>query len=204
MTPCFVTISRPLASTGKCSVRAASVDRTCPGAPGPRPYVEKAELHLIQTLLSSIVSLRPGQSLQSSVSCACQHTLVVQPAADIGDVALANAQGIRVGMHGVVPGHEVVRVLDRRAEDEAGIGQRFKLDRLLAFLEHDDFARRYLLRRCHDALMRRDPGDVVSLGRPKAPPLSALEAHIEVSDALRRGDNAFHTVVFACDNPGGI
>src|SRR6266478_8565572 len=106
-------------------------------------------------------------------------------------------------MHGVVAGHEIVRVLDRRAEDEASIGERFKLDRLLALLEHGDFAHRYLLRRCHDALVRRDPGDVVPLGLLEGPALSGLEVHIEVSDALRRLDNAFRTVVFACDNPRG-
>src|SRR5580704_1805359 len=106
-------------------------------------------------------------------------------------------------MHGVAPGHEVVRVLDRRAENEAGIGERFKLDRLIALLEHGDFAHRYLLRRCHDPLVRRNPGDVVPLGRVKDPALSGLEAHIEVSDALRRLDDAFHAVVFACDNSRG-
>src|ERR1700719_3585893 len=104
-------------------------------------------------------------------------------------------------MHGVVPGHQVVRVLDRRAEDETGIGDRFELDRLIALLEHGNFAHRYLLRRCHDPLVQRDPGDVVPLGRVKGPALSGLEADIEVSDATRRLDNAFHTVVFACDNP---
>src|SRR3984957_11929194 len=105
----------------------------------------------------------------------------MQPSADIRDVALPNSQGVRVGMHGVVPGHEVVRVLDRRAEDEAGIGERFKRDRLIALLEHDGFARRYLLWRSHDSLVRRDPGDVVSLGRLKGPALPSLEAHIEGS-----------------------
>src|SRR6266436_5115409 len=152
-------------------------------------------------MVSSIsLSLRLGCS---SASGGCQDTLIVQPAANIGDVVLPNSQGIRAGMHGVVPGHQVVRVLDRRAEDEAGIAERFKLDRLIALLEHGDFAHRYLLRRCHDPLVRCNPSDVVPLGRVKDPALSGLEAHIEESDATRRLNNAFHTVVFACDNPRG-
>src|SRR5271168_3161389 len=106
-------------------------------------------------------------------------------------------------MYGVVPGHQVVRMLDRRAEDEASIGERFKLDRLIALIEHSDFAHRYLLRRCHDPLVRYDPGDVVPPGRAKKPALSGLEAHIQVSDARRRPNNAFHAVVFACDNSRG-
>src|SRR5258706_16341567 len=51
------------------------------------------------------------------------------------------------------------------------------------------------------SLVRSVPGDVVHLGWVKDPALSGLEAHIEVSDATRRLNNAFHAVVFACDNP---
>src|ERR1700733_10005018 len=156
----------------------------------------------MQTSFFSMVSFQRGQSLQCSAPCA-QDALVVQPAADIGDIALSDAQRVCVGVYGIVSGHEVMRVLDGRAEDEAGIGERFKRDRLIALLEHDGFARRYLLWRSHDSLVTRDPGDVVSLGRLKGPALSGLEAHIEVRDATGRLDNAFHTVVFAGDNPCG-
>src|SRR5258705_11285885 len=150
-------------------------------------------------MVSSIsLSLRLGCS---SASGGCQDTLIVQPAANIGDVVLPNSQGIRAGMHGVVPGHQVVRVLDRRAEDEGDVGLAFKLDRLIALLEHREITRRYLLWRRHDSLVRCNPGDVVPLARARGPALSGLEAHIEVCDATRRINNAFHTVVFACDNP---
>lgn len=70
----------------------------------------------------------------------------MQSSTDFGDVVFANAQGFGIGMNGVVTRHELVRVLDGRAEDEASIRECFKLDRLVAPLEHDDFAGRYTLR----------------------------------------------------------
>jgi hypothetical protein len=83
-----------------------------------------------------------------------------------------------VGMYGIVAGHEVIGVPGRGAEHEAGIGERFERDRLIALLEHREFAGRNLLRRRDDPLMRRDPGDVVSLGRVEGPALAGLEAHV--------------------------
>src|SRR3984893_10394944 len=200
--PCGVTISRPLASTGKCFDRSGKRRSDVHGRPLAIRCKSSTPSDPNMALLHSFKS-SPRPIAPISASCVCQDTLVVQPPADIGDLALAYAQGIRAGVHGVVPGHEVVRALDGTAEDEAGIGERFDLDRLLALLEHGDLARRYLLRRRHDPLVRRDPGDVVPLGWAEGPAFSRLEAHIEVGDALRRGDNAFHTVVFACDNPRG-
>jgi hypothetical protein len=45
----------------------------------------------------------------------------VQSSTDFGDVIFANAQGFGIGMNGVVARHEIVRVLDGGAEDEASI-----------------------------------------------------------------------------------
>src|SRR6476661_592787 len=58
---------------------------------------------------------------RSSTSWAAQDALVVQSSTDFGDVIFSNAQGFGIGMNGVVARHEIVRVLDGRAEDEARI-----------------------------------------------------------------------------------
>ena len=86
----------------------------------------------------------------------------MQPAADFGDVLLSNAEGVRVRMHRVMAGHQVVRMLDRGAKDKAGIGERFELDRLMTFVEYRGFARRYLFWRPYSPPVGCDPGDVMS------------------------------------------
>ena len=94
-------------------------------------------------------------------------------------------------------------MLEGGAQDEAGVRQRFELNRAIVLLEYGEFARRYPLRRRHVPLVRRDPGDVMPLRRTEGPAFPGLQPDIEVGHAVWRPDDAFHAVVFACDDPRG-
>src|SRR4029077_2285976 len=168
----------------------------------PQKAAPTEKLHPNQNSVRRAFSPRRSILLRrSSTSWAAQDALVVQSSTDFCDVIFSKAQGFGIGMNGVVARHEIVRVLDGRAEDEARIRERFKLDRLVAPLENDDFAGRYTLRGRHHSLVRGDPGDVVVLGRLINPALAGLEAHIEIRHALRRLDDAFDAIIFASDDP---
>src|ERR1700759_803281 len=165
----------------------------------PRKAVISLILNMSNMIASSGRIHRPAVS--SPYFCpGPKNALIAQAASDLGDVAFALAQRIRRGVHRVVAGYQFVGMLDGRAEHERRVGQRFELDRLVAFLEHGGFAGRNLRWRCDPSLMRRDPCDVMIPRRLEHPTLSGTQANIEIGHALRRSNETFDSVIFAPDD----
>ena len=64
----------------------------------------------------------------------------MQALANTCDIAFALEQSLFRRVHGVIAGYEFVGMLDRRTEDKSHIRLCNKLNRLIAFFEHDGFA----------------------------------------------------------------
>src|SRR5450432_3116200 len=104
-----------------------------------------------------------------------QSTLGAQAAADLLDACLAFAQGLSAGVYRVIAEHQVVRMLDGRAEDELGVGLGVKGDGLVRLLEERELAGLQRIRRAEASAADRAPGDRVLLGRSVRPAFARLE-----------------------------
>src|SRR5580692_9795374 len=119
-----------------------------------------------------------------------------------GNIGFAPVQGVRVGVNGVISEHEVVGMLDGRAQDEGCIVLRLEFYRAARFLEDCEFAFGYLFRSGHETLVDGDPGNGVIVRRLIAPVFSSLKADIEIGQGFRRGDLADGVAVTAEDDAG--
>lgn len=98
----------------------------------------------------------------------------MQAMSDGRDVSFALFESAGGGVDGVVTGHEIVRMLDRGTQHEAGIGYRFERDRPVTFFEYDRLTRRNIRWHCNDALVGRNPDDVMILRRLIRPAFSSF------------------------------
>src|SRR5215470_8972037 len=112
-----------------------------------------------------------------------------QPRADPFDLGLAPGQRLGARVDRVVPEHQVVRMLDRGAEDKRRLALCLDVDRSLGFLEYGELAREDRFACEHTTLVRGKPGNTVACGRHVAPALAVLEADMEVVVPRRCADD---------------
>src|SRR5712691_820393 len=117
-------------------------------------------------------------------------TFRAEALADFRDFSFALVERRLARMNGVIAEHEVVGMLDRRAQDKARVFERFKFEGAVRLFEHRKLALVDDLRHCQLSPMHRDPGDRVIVRRIVAPLLALLERNVQVVDGRRRGDLA--------------
>src|SRR6266481_6815700 len=81
--------------------------------------------------------------------------------ADFRDFSFALVERTLARVNGVIAEHELVRMLDGRAQDESRVFERFEVESTVRLLEHRQLALVHDLRRCQLSPMHRDPGDRV-------------------------------------------
>src|SRR5882762_3881679 len=107
--------------------------------------------------------------------------------ADFRDFRLARRQGLLARVNRVHTEGELVRVLDRRAQDEARVVERFEFEGTVRLFEHRQLALLDDLRRRQLSPMHCDPGDCVLFRRLVAPLLAFLQRDIQIAHRPRRG-----------------
>src|SRR5216684_6070548 len=123
-----------------------------------------------------------------------------KPLADFSDLCFASVERLPARMYGIGAEHQVVGMLDRRAQDEARILKGFKFEGRVRLFEHGQLALVHDLRRSELSLVHGDPGDGVILRRLVAPFLALLQRNVQVVDRGRRGDLARGFAVAAEDD----
>src|SRR5437016_12011129 len=96
-------------------------------------------------------------------------TLRAEALADFRDFSFAPVERELDGMNGVIAEHELVRMLDGRAQDKARVFARFEVESAVRLFEHRQLALVHDLRRCQLSPMHGDPGDGVPVRRIVAP-----------------------------------
>ena len=71
------------------------------------------------------------------------------------------------------------------------------LDGIVGFVEHREFAFADRIRRGQGALVDRQPGDGVAVGRDVVPLLSVFQTDVEIVDAIRSADRAARKAVLS-------
>src|SRR5258708_15423934 len=127
-------------------------------------------------------------------------TFYPEALADLRDFSFASVERRLARVNGIVAEHEVVGMLDRRAQDKARLFERFKFESAVRLFEHRQLALVHDLRRCELPPMHRDPGDRVLVRRIVAPFLAFLQRNVQVVDGRRRGDLARGFAVAAEDD----
>src|SRR5437773_4939242 len=107
--------------------------------------------------------------------------------ADFRDFRFAPLERLLARVNGVHAARELVRVLDRRSQDEARVLARLEVERAVRFLEYREFPCLHDLRRGELALVHGDPGDCVLFRRFVAPFLALLQRDIQIVHRRRRG-----------------
>src|SRR6266571_3326618 len=107
--------------------------------------------------------------------------------ADFRDFRFASVERSLARMNGVIAEHELVRMLDGRAEDKARVFARFKIKSPVRLFEHRQLALVYDLRRCQLSSMHGDPGDRVIVRWLVTPFLALRERHVQIVHRRRRG-----------------
>src|SRR5712692_6484320 len=120
--------------------------------------------------------------------------------ADFRDFSFASVERRLARMNGVIAEHELVGMLDGRAQDEARVFERFEVESPVRLFEHRQLALVHDLRRCQLSSMHGDPGDRVIVRRIVAPLLAFLKRNVQVVDGRRRGDLARGFAVAAEDD----
>src|SRR5712691_1431702 len=90
-----------------------------------------------------------------------EATFRAEALADLRDFCLAPLERLLARMNGVIAEHELVRMLDGRAQDESRVFKRFKVESTVRLFEHRQLALVHDLRRCQLSSMHGDPGDRV-------------------------------------------
>src|SRR3989442_8183253 len=106
------------------------------------------------------------------------------------DFCLAPLERLLARMNRVHAERELVRMLDSRAQDEAGVVERFEFERAVRLFEHRQLALVHDLRRRQLSPMHGDPGHRVLVRRLVAPLLALRERDIQIVHRRRRGDLA--------------
>src|SRR6266853_1861715 len=114
-------------------------------------------------------------------------TFYPEALADLRDFSFASVERRLARVNGIVAEHEVVGMLDRRAQDKARLFERFKFESAVRLFEHRQLALVHDLRRCQLSPMHRDPGDRVLVRRIVAPLLAFRERDIQIVHHRRRG-----------------
>src|SRR5712664_2835762 len=99
--------------------------------------------------------------------------------ADFRDLRFAPRERIPARMNGLVAEHELVRMLDRRAQDEARAFKGFKFEGPARRFEHGQLAPVHDLRRSEPSPVHGDPGDGVIFRRLVAPSLALLKRNVQ-------------------------
>src|SRR5712692_9496732 len=115
-----------------------------------------------------------------------EATFSAEALADLRDFCLAPLECLLARVNGVHAERELVRMLDSRAQDEAGVVERFEFERAVRLFEHRQLALVHDLRRCELSPMHGDPGDGVIARRIIAPLLALRERDIQIVHRRRR------------------
>src|SRR6266581_9344519 len=107
--------------------------------------------------------------------------------ADFRDPSFASIERKLARMNGVIAEHEVVGMLDGRAQDESRVFERFEVESTVRLFENRQLALVHDLRRRQLSPMHGDPGDRVIVRRLVAPLLALRERDIQVVHRRRRG-----------------
>src|SRR6266581_4656726 len=110
-----------------------------------------------------------------------------EPLADFRDPSFALVERKLARMNGVIAEHDVVGMLDGRAQDEARVFARFEVKSPVRLFEHRQLALVHDLRRCQLSSMHCDPGNPVIVRRFVAPFLALRERDIQIVHRRRRG-----------------
>src|SRR5947208_4290667 len=113
-----------------------------------------------------------------------------KPLADFPDFCFASVECPPARMYGVGAEHKIVGMLDRRAQDEAGVCKGFEFEGAVRLFEHRQLALIHDLRRSELSLVHGDPRDRVIARRLVTPFLALLQRNVQVVDRGRRGDLA--------------
>src|SRR6266705_3310332 len=116
-----------------------------------------------------------------------EATLRAEALADLRDFSFASVERRLARMNGVIAEHEVVGMLDGRAQDKARVFERFEFEGAVRFLEHRELPLVHDLRRRQLSPMHRDPGNRVPVRRIIAPFLAFLQRHVQIVHRRRRG-----------------
>src|SRR5436309_5602473 len=114
-------------------------------------------------------------------------TFRAEALADFRDFCLAPFESLLARVNGVHAERELMRMLDRGAQDEARVVERFEFERAVRLFEHRQLALVHDLRRCQLSPMHGDPGDRMIVRRIVAPLLALLQRDIQIVDRRRRG-----------------
>src|SRR5712691_11721944 len=107
--------------------------------------------------------------------------------ADFRDFSFALVERALARMNGVIAEHEVVGMLDSRAQDEARVFERFEVKSPVRLFEHRQLALVHDLGRCQLSSMHGDPGNGVLVRRLVAPLLALRERDVQIVHRRRRG-----------------
>src|SRR6266704_834886 len=119
-----------------------------------------------------------------------EATLRAEALADLRDFSFASVERRLARMNGVIAEHEVVGMLDGRAQDKARVFERLEFEGAVRFLEHRELPLVHDLRRRQLSPMHGDPGHRVRVRRIVAPLLALRERDIQIVHRRRRGDLA--------------
>src|SRR6266480_716348 len=114
-------------------------------------------------------------------------TFRAEALADFRDFSFALVERGLASMNGVIAEHEVMGMLDGRAQDKTRVFDCFEFEGTVRFLEHRQLALVRDLRRCQLSSMHGDPGDRVIVRRIIAPLLALRERDIQIVHRRRRG-----------------
>src|SRR5882672_9314640 len=116
-----------------------------------------------------------------------EATFRAEALADLRDFCLAPLERLLARVNGVHAEHELVRMLHRGAQDEAGVVERFEFEGTVRLFEHRQLALVHDLRRRQLSPMHGDPGHRVRVRRIVAPLLALLQRDIQIVHRRRRG-----------------
>src|SRR5713101_2832488 len=109
-----------------------------------------------------------------------EATLRAEALADLRDFSFASVERRLARMNGVIAEHEVVGMLDGRAQDKARVFERFEFEGAVRFLEHRELPLVHDFRRRQLSPMHGDPGHRVRVRRIVAPLLALRERNIQI------------------------
>src|SRR5437870_5022058 len=109
-----------------------------------------------------------------------EATFRAEALADFRDFRLALVERALARVNGVVAEHELVGMLDGRAQDEARVFEGLEFEGTVGLFEHRQLALVHDLRRRELSPMHGDPGDRMIVRRLVAPFLAFLQRDIQV------------------------
>src|SRR6267378_2783396 len=160
---------------------------------GPKPRAAEGGGHKI--LVARAPGGRDPRGAESLIaSCDQIHwrtasagALDAQPRSNARDFRLPLRDGREARIDGVLLMHERVAMSSRRSQHERGVAFRLRLDHAGRVPEHGDLlpVDPLALLQLQTAVVDREPGDVVPVGRHIAPALPFLEPHVKVVDVCQ-------------------